>query len=341
MLELYSHVSKDEAGRAFHGSRDSFCDGQFVLTDGEMLCEPTSVRWRPAKPYSVNSWKWGGPPTWLPEAPAGRYQLFIRGDPRGRYIYLGPANRSVHSTGNDPWVIFGLIHKMPRAEWVALSGYSGWTYSGDVSGHLAEGDAVGLDALLAKANDAFFEVSLERYEGDRLMLHTNARRGFLQFNGRRVVGEAEANDPPEVFRPSGKQLDIAVPASNTLPKQVALDFFRRYVTSGRVPEDIRWQPDYASGDDWLFTEIATSLRHLFGYSQQQALDLLAVYNARRGEWQASRGPNYHGMDMLHHEGPESMAYIIQWVVALNGQLSSMAFLDWRKNDYQRRSISAE
>lgn len=217
-----------------------------------------------------------------------------------------------------------------------LGGYTGWKLDGDCSGHLAVENVAEFDALLEASRKQFFHLNLRRFDGDWLALYTNADRALLLHNGRRVVGECSDDLLPEVFRSESRPLGVYVPASNTVPKAEALSATREYFLTDHFPEGIKWEHAEESHEDWLSKEIITSLRHLFGYSQEGARDLLCEYNARRTERQAKFGAQFHDDEFLAHEGPESMAYIVQWIIVLGEEPGSLAFLDWRKADYERR-----
>jgi hypothetical protein len=348
MLSLLSETSRKDAIEAFGRSQEEYCDGQFVAASGEMLCffdgssavvvSPVGLRWTPQRPYQVNKWTMHGPSVWMPAAKVGRYQLFLRSSDHGPFVFLGQGRLSTHSHGADPWAQFQLEQKLPKEVWVRFGGYEGWLIRGDYSGRLTANEVDRFDAILRGGHQPYLQIAMNRYEGDELTLSTNAERGVLTYKGRRATGELSRADVPEVFRSTQRPMDFYVPADCTLPKEQAISAAREFFVLGQFPKWLVWEAQEGTDDDWLFAEIITSLRYLFGYSQKEATTLLHDYLSIRKQWQTAQGAAFHDDEMLHHEGPESMAYIIQWTVGLGETPGSIAFLDWRKSDYERRRL---
>ena len=349
MLVLHSRVARTEAIGAFGPPRRDYCQGQFTSTATDLVClfepkwamavSPTSVRWVPEAKYEVNKWSLYGPPTWLPTAPDGRYRLFLRERAAEKYIYLGPAHLGAHATGLNPWAIFELEHKLPKADWLELGGDDGWGIRGDVSARLLPADLDEFDALLDGDGSGHLHIALTRYEGDELTLITNHRRALLRYNGRRATGELPREDAPEIFWSSHRRLDFCAPAEATLSKKGGLAATRHLFACGQIPEWLSWE-EFGDGDEWLFREIRASLRHLFGYSLVEADALFEKYMGKRKQWQGAHGGQFHNDEYINHEGPENMAYVIQWSAGLGEEPGSLAFSDWRNADYERRRAAA-
>jgi len=345
MLPLFSRCMRAQAIAAFGGKRRDYCDAQFIATPQGLLCffeaphaelrSPDSLQWTPARDYKVNAWTFHGPPTWLPPTQDGLYYILLRPKGDEQYVFVGAASLSVDARGpGENWALFRLREKLPIAEWALFGGSLGWTIRGDVSGRLDPDQIAEFDSLLITAREgASFSVTLSRYAGDTFRFITNGRRAVLDYEHRLSLGELGADEPPEAFYQDA-QGGWPVAARNTLPIDVALEATRTYFSTGVLPSNVQWD---TPGDDWLFANIETSLRYLFGHSRPDALALITEYDRRRTEWQKTYGATYHDDEMLGHEGPEGAAYIIQWMIGLGHEsLSSEEFLDWRRSVEARR-----
>lgn len=346
MLTPLSKLSRRDAVRTFGTGHQHYCDGQFVLTPTDVVClfeqesitlsSPRDVDWVPKKHYKVNTWTVDGPPVWMPAAPEGRYQIFLRfAADVDDYWYLGAAHLSGHSHGAWPRAHFEFEQKLTKPDWIRLGGHEGWQVWGDCSAQLLPTELEKFNAILAGDGSGHLHIGMRGYEDDELCYRTNGQRAQMIYNRRRAVGELPRDESPVIFRRGANGVGGYASAELTLPAGLAAAATREYFVQGELPEWLTWET-IGEGDEWLFKETITSLRHLFGHSLAEATALLEKFLTLWSERQATSSGSESVSEFFGHEAPEGAAYEIQWWAGLGNAPGSPDFLAWRQMDYERR-----
>lgn len=273
---LHAAYSPAEAVAAFGpGAAEWFCDGQFAVLPaavlgfftarefgpGATVHTPSAVEWRPGRQDEAP----GDDFPWLP-APVREvwaadrsrkvreHHLFLRCPGEDRYAYAGPAHLGAYGfAAGQTSASFTLNEKLPRDLWLMLGGYPGWLVAVNHQGHRVDaGDAARLDGLLAGLSARRSgHVSLTRYEGDELSLHTNRTRGWLMYlrhpadSGLYTRDTTYAGDPAaeQVFR-CGCGIDLEYTTDRTLPRDQAVEVVRAFFAAGRLPDSVPWTDEW-------------------------------------------------------------------------------------------------
>jgi hypothetical protein len=281
---LHHWYTADEAIAAFgtDAASESFCDGQFIVLPKVVVClatlgetwdeshvpGPSCFVWRPSRLDYEPSGKW----PWLPEkvrevwdqtGPSVQklrdHHVFLRMPLDERFFYAGPAHLGAVVGGDAPSADFTLDPRLPRDIWLKFGGYPGWLVDVNHKSHrVAAGDVAAFEQLVNELpRQEYSHLSMTRYEEDSLTVHTNARRGWLMYlrdltdGGVYTRDLTYAGDPKaqELFRcQCGIQLDF--PASDTLPRPLAMQAAMEFFQSGQLPRCVHWDIESASRDLW-------------------------------------------------------------------------------------------
>ena len=257
-----------------------FCDGQFAVLPEHVLGfvtvgdaatashvpGPSCVIWRPARLdyHPTESCPW------LPEAVSEVYDrtrthvhkirehhLLLRAPTDDRVWYAGPAHLGCLTGPPDATTVsvadrsacFTLDTRLPRDLWLHLGGYPGWLV--EVNHQTQRVDARDLDAfrrLTAELpRQEFAHLSMTRYEGDALTVHTNARRGWLMFQRSPTDGGLYTEDPDYAGDPAAEEfflcacgIDLQFPAARTLPRDRAIRAAEEFFATGALPRGLVW-----------------------------------------------------------------------------------------------------
>jgi hypothetical protein len=209
-LSLYETCTAGQAVAAFGGpaGAEFFCDGQFVVMRGAMLClatigdpdtgtkllAPSKLGWKPGRlDYHPEDRKM----PWFPErllkcvkrngAWLPLHQMFLRAAGDEEYLYAGIAELpNLHDGQFEKVAHFVLDAKLPRELWLRFGGYEGRrvTISDGTGEHLlAAADMAGFEQLLAgiPSGRGYREVWIAGYEEHWFRALFNARRVWIQY----------------------------------------------------------------------------------------------------------------------------------------------------------------
>jgi hypothetical protein len=279
-LTLHQWYTADESVAAFGGdtSSERSCDGQFVLLPGVVLCLvtlggttaephvpcPSCFDWRPRRlDYEPSDAL-----PWLPEKVREVYDrrqkpikklrehhVFLRTPSDERFLYAGPAHlgsyvsvpgRAVTEVSAD----FSLNERLPRAVWLKFGGYPGWLVEINHRRHpVAADDLAAFERLVNELpRHEFSHLCMTRYEEDSLTVHTNTRRGWLMYlrhpgdSGVYTRDLEYKGDPQseEVFE-CVRGIDLEFPASQTLPRELAMRAAVEFFQTGQLPRCVHWE----------------------------------------------------------------------------------------------------
>jgi hypothetical protein len=277
-LKLHRWYTKEEAVAAFGDPElaEPFCDGQFMLLPKAVLClievregesgshlsGPDHVVWRPARLDYHPSESY----PWLPERVhevwdrSGEkvrklrdHQMFLRLPADDRYFYAGVAHLGSYG-GRPPDLsaTFSLYKKLPQDTWLRFGGYRGWLIADDRGVHrVDEGDTRTFDRLLGELRrQQLSHLSLTRYAGDSLTIHTNARRGWLMYLREPADSGLYVRDPEYTGDPEAEELfqcecgiDLELAAALTLSRDRAIHVVEEFFRTGELPRGVEWSKE--------------------------------------------------------------------------------------------------
>jgi len=269
---LHQKYSMEEALASFEpaGNVEFLCDQQFVILTKAVLCMATvgdpatqthvssasCVVWKPDRIDDVpNDRRWYIPgkvtEVWGPDRQRIKeHHVFLRWPDDKRFLYAGKAHLGSCSAAEAN---FTLNEKLPRDEWLRLGGYPGWVV--DVSHRSERVDVGDLDKfrrLLAEmAGEEFSYLRMTRFEEDLLTVHTNARRGWLEYQldpaefcyCGRDPAETGLGQDDELFRCGCCGIVMNCPPDHTVPRELAIGVAEHFFTVGELPRTLRWLAD--------------------------------------------------------------------------------------------------
>lgn len=263
---LHQRYTFDDAITSFGNETlpEFFCENDFVVVPKAVIClvtigDPASDAFLPS-PSSV-IWKRPDHKVWLPGKVTEvwdrsqskvkmlkDHHVFLRMPEDDSYFYAGIAHISSFG-GQDYSASFSLADKLPRDVWLRYGGYPAWLLEANHATHRVQADGLAEFRRIAGElpNQEFAHLSLTRYEEDSLTLHTNKHRGWLMYlrepadSGLYTHDVGYSGDPKaeEIFR-CGCGIDLEFPASQTLPRERAIEVAEEFYLTGELPRTVPW-----------------------------------------------------------------------------------------------------
>jgi hypothetical protein len=274
--EIIAELNRD-------GIAEPYCDGQFLVQSNHVVClfeidpasngsylpTPRSINWRPKRlDYAP-----GNRFPWIPDIVTEVYDYsgseprkirdyhsFLRTPSDAKYLYAGTAE--LGSWGQFPdrrtgesvaEASFTLDAKLTRDLWIRFGGCPGWIVEvNHVSRPVAVGDVEAFRELtVAMLKEPYSHLSMTRYEEDTLHVHTNARRGWLMYlsepadSGLYLRGSGRSGwfKRKERFR-CGCGIDLEFPASQTVPREDALQLAEEFFRMGTLSQTVPWTTEF-------------------------------------------------------------------------------------------------